>query len=207
MESTHRIRTQRQKIWDTNIFRSKKIIILLLVFLFSCKPTSISLPDTPKGGLFTLNSIKGAVSLSNYKGKIVLTYFGFLSCPDVCPNTLQVYSSVFHDMKQEELNRVEFLFIDVDPNRDSLESIQEYVNAFHEKFTALSGQEEELKKIAAQYGASFRKVPIDSAMEYTIDHSTGVYVLNSEGKILGVIAHGLTKMETKKKLEGFLKDI
>jgi len=195
------------EIWGRVFFYCAKVVIFFILFLFTCKKQSISIPEPPRGGEFTLHSVNGKVSLSDYSGKLILLYFGFLSCPDVCPNTLQLYASVFEELKKQDLEKLEFFFIDVDPQRDDIKNAQEYVNFFSKKFLALSGKEDEVKQVAKQYGASFHKVPISSSMGYTIDHTTNVFALNSEGKILGVIFHGLSKADVKKKIEEFLQKL
>jgi protein SCO1 len=185
-------------------------IVLLLIFVGTvayCKPKTVSLADPPMGGYFELDSIDGRVSVNQWEGKLILLYFGFLSCPDVCPNTMVSYSQVFKTMPEEKRNKIQFLFVGVDFERDKVDSLEKYVKAFHPSFVGLTGDEDSLKNLAQSYGASFQKVPIESAMGYTLDHSTRVFVLNSQGELMGSISHGTSREDIQKELDIFLSKL
>lgn len=145
---------------------------------------------------YPLNSSTGAITLNDLKkdNKIILMYFGFLSCPDVCPTTLSSMSSVFKALPKDQLDRIEFLFIDLDPERDSMERMVKYSSYFHPKFRPVIMNLKELDLFTRYFGIVFMKMPLKSTMGYTIDHSTDIIVLSSEGKILQPIAHGSPKV-------------
>ena len=142
---------------------------------------------TPEGEL-TLREIRA-------ENKIILMYFGFLSCPDVCPTTLSSMSKVFKDLSKEKLDKIEFLFIDLDPERDTMERMINYSSNFHPKIKPVIMNLKELDLFTKYFGVAFMKVPLKSKMGYTIDHSTDIIVLSPEGQILQPIAHGSAQVD------------
>ena len=140
---------------------------------------------------FTLNTLDRSYQLQEGNGKIRLVYFGFLSCPDVCPTTFQTISQSLKNFSSKEQSEIEILYIDVDPERDTLVSIKKYLDYFREGIIPLTGSQDELKQVASLFSASFSKIPIDSDMKYTIDHTTSVYVVDREGMYVDKIPHGI----------------
>ncbi len=173
-----------------SISKNFRIFILFLPFFFAVLQCS----EPKKEGeplQFTLQSINKKYSLVDSTGKVRLIYFGFLSCPDVCPTTFQTISKAILSIDSSERSQIEVLYVDVDPERDSLAAIQKYLDYFMEGMIPLTGTEEELKQVAKLFRASFEKVPIDSEMKYTIDHTTSVYVVDREGYFIDKIPHGI----------------
>jgi protein SCO1/2 len=118
--------------------------------------------------------------LSDQHGKIVLLYFGFTHCPDVCPTSLVDVKRAFAklgDLAEE----VVFVFITVDPERDTAEKMAEYASAFHPDFVALSGTEEELMPIYESYGVYREKEQVKSEVDYLYAHTAIVYVIDRAG--------------------------
>lgn len=143
-----------------------------------------------------LESPEGKKTLSTYSGKYLLIYFGFLTCPDICPTTLKSFSNVFKEMSPEEQQNIQMLFIDLDPERDSLEAMKIYTNNFHPLITPLRAELFDLQKITESFGIYFKKVPLaGSNMGYTIDHSTGILFLDQKQEIISVIDHDSTTPE------------
>jgi protein SCO1/2 len=143
------------------------------------------------GGDFTLQSADGPVSLKDYRGKVVVLFFGFASCPDVCPNTLGVLSLAMGKLSAGDLADVQGLFISVDPERDSVEVLQEYVKAFHSNIQGITGTPDEIRDVAKRYGVFYRKVEMpDSALEYTMEHAAIMYVIGRDGVVKSLLRHG-----------------
>lgn len=169
-------------------------IALMSVLIFSY----LKLKDERNFNPFThpLKSSTGTLTLNDLKknNKIILMYFGFLSCPDVCPTTLSSISAAFKSLSKEQLDRVEFLFIDMDPERDTMERMIKYSGYFHPKIKPVIMDLKELDLFTRYFGIVFMKMPLKSTMGYTIDHSTDIIVLSTEGKILQPIAHGSPKV-------------
>jgi protein SCO1/2 len=145
----------------------------------------------PKGGDFTLHSGDNAVSLSDYDDKIRFIFFGYTSCPDICPTALAFISSSLKQLTPEELEQIKVFFISVDPERDTPQKLADYTKYFHPKILGITGSKAELDKVVKQYGAAYRKVESDSAMGYLVDHSASVYVVGKKGNIVDMLPHGL----------------
>ncbi len=180
--------------------------ISLLSFVFFCKDHSIQLDKAPVGGNFTLQSQKGSFSLTDLKGQVVILYFGFLSCPDVCPTTLTIFSSAMKELPKEQSSKVNFLFIDVDPERDGFERLLQYTQFFHSQIIPLTGSILELENVAKLYGASFQKIQIQSSLGYTIDHTTNLFIIDQRGIWIKTIPHGFNKGEIKKTIKELLEN-
>lgn len=157
------------------------------------------------GGDFMLEAPWGQSGLPDYRGKLVLAYFGFASCPDVCPTTLGVMKAAMAELDEAEQAQVRGLFISIDPERDTPKKVEEYAQYFHPNFHGLSGQPENVAHVARQYGALYRKVETpDSSMGYTMDHSSVIYVVDQQGVLKAKLQHGATPAEVAAKIREYL---
>lgn len=148
------------------------------------------------GGDFTLTPAVGKpASLSDYRGKVVVLYFGYASCPDVCPTSLAVIGSAMRSLSPTEIADVQGLFISVDPERDNGEKLQQYAQYFHEKFDGITGTPEEIQQVARQYGSYFTKVDTDSALSYLMDHTSTTFIIGKDGKFASSQPHGATAVD------------
>ncbi len=120
--------------------------------------------------------------LSDQKGKIVLLFFGYTSCPDVCPTTLAELNLVM-DGLGDKAESVQVVFVSVDPERDTPEKIQKYVEHFNPAFVGLSGSVEELQSIWTNYGVYREKVESDSALGYIVNHTARTYLIDTDGNL------------------------
>lgn len=143
----------------------------------------------PLGGDFTLHTTKGeAVSLQSLRGKVVLIYFGFTHCPDMCPAELLQYRQLMSLLPPGRKHQVQPVFVSLDPQRDTPEVLDAYVGQFGADIMALTGSEQELHRVTAQYAARFRYVPTGSG--YTVDHSVNTYLIDSGGNLVRILPHG-----------------
>lgn len=143
-----------------------------------------------QGGDFTLNSADGPLSLNELRGKVVLLFFGYTSCPDVCPLSLSTIDRVFSKMTSEELKRVQALFISLDPERDTLERLKKYTGYFHPNIVGVTEKPEVLAKVAEQYGVGYEKKMVSgSALGYVIYHSPDIFVVSPDGKPRNTFPH------------------
>lgn len=176
----------------------RTLLILTLLLLAGLAVTFIYKPQSvPKlgslGGNFTLQSHQGDVSLTDFKGKVVAVYIGYASCPDVCPTALAVMSQAFKTLSEEERQKVQGLFISVDPERDTPEKLQAYANFFSPQIMGITGTQAEIDQVVKQYGAFYRKVALaDSAMGYAVDHSSRIYLIDQEGVLNKTLLHNST---------------
>lgn len=164
----------------------------------------VSLPPPPSGGGFTLEAQSGPVALSDFSGKVVLLYFGYTYCPDICPTSLTVWQQALEMLTPAELARVQPLFVSVDPERDTVERLAEYVRFFHPHIVALTGRPDRLAEIAGRYGAVFVRQESGSAGGYVIDHSALTYVIDPQGRLAETLPHGATAEQLLAALRNYL---
>ena len=118
----------------------------------------LELAAPPTGGDFTLDSAAGPVRLSDLRGQVVLIYFGYTACPDICPTNLVSIANALRSLHPAELDRTRVLFVSVDPERDDPEHLARYVAYFHPNVLGLTGTPEQLARVARLYGAAYRRV-------------------------------------------------
>jgi len=119
-------------------------------------------------------------TLADYKGRVVVVFFGFTHCPDVCPTAMAQLAQTMTLLKDEARN-VQVLMITVDPERDTPEKLDAYAKAFNPSFTGLSGSTAQLLKTAQSFKAFYSKEPGASRDEYTMNHSSSFYILDQKG--------------------------
>lgn len=143
-----------------------------------------------RGGDFTLVAPDGPLSLSDLHGKVVLIFFGYTSCPDVCPISLAKINTCFGEMDEAEVDQVRALFITLDPERDTTEVLRKYTGYFHPNIIGLTEQEVVITAVARQYGVEYQRKPMPgSALGYSISHPTDVLVVDQEGRLVGTLSH------------------
>lgn len=177
----------------------KTLRLWLLALLFHPLLAQAELPasEPPLGGDFTLRTPAGkAFSLSSLRGKVVLLYFGFTYCPEMCPTELLQFQTLLGRLPEDKRARVQPVFVSVDPGRDTPEVLEPYIAHFGGGILALTGEEAQLRKVAAQYGATFRYVPTGSS--YTVDHTVNTYVIDPAGKLTRVFMYGSSTQDMAK---------
>jgi cytochrome oxidase Cu insertion factor (SCO1/SenC/PrrC family) len=136
------------------------------------------------GGPFTLTDHMGRTrSDSEFRGQLMIVYFGYTFCPDVCPADLMAITQAL-DALGPSAKSIQPIFITVDPERDS-KALAEYVRAFHMSLIGLTGSPEEIRKIANAYKAFYAKVPGERDGDYAIDHTGVIYLMGRDGEYLG----------------------
>jgi protein SCO1 len=179
------IKMNRKTLWVGLL--SLVVVGAALLTLIFAKPasfrgTSYSKPY-PKAAEIELTKSNGETfRLSGQKGKIVLLFFGYTSCPDVCPTTLAELKQVM-DKLGDKTRRVQVVFVSVDPERDTPEKIQEYVAHFNQDFIGLSGSPAELQVIWDNYGVFRERVESESAFGYIINHTARTYLIDQDGNL------------------------
>jgi protein SCO1/2 len=128
-------------------------------------------------------------TLADYKGKVVVVFFGYTQCPDVCPTTMAEMAGVMQKLGPQA-DQVQVLFITLDPERDTRELLANYVPAFDKRFVGLVGTPEQTAKTAKEFKVFYSKVPGKDPGSYTIDHMAGSYVFDKEGRLRLFIRHG-----------------
>ena len=152
------------------------------------------------GGDFSLTGPEGkTVSLEDFRNKVVLIYFGYTFCPDVCPITLSNLKMILLDLGEKaEVGQV--IFISIDPERDTYEKLKDYVPYFHPTFIGLTGSEAEIATVAKKYQTIFIKQKVESEAGYLMAHTDVVILVDQNGKYRG-------RYKSKYDLDKLTKDI
>lgn len=119
-------------------------------------------------------------TLADFRGKVVTVFFGFTHCPDVCPTTLAEMAQVAKELGSDA-DRLQVLFVTVDPERDTQEVLSRYVPSFNPSFLGLYGNAEQTARAAREFKIFFQKQP--SGSSYSVDHSAGTYILDRQGRL------------------------
>lgn len=130
-------------------------------------------------------------TLADFKGKVVILFFGFTQCPDICPTTLSASAAALQ-MLGTETGKVQVLFITLDPARDTPEVLAKYTTAFNPTFLGLYGNEAETIAAAKEFKVFFQKAPGATPGSYTIDHTAASYAIDPQGRLRLYIKHGET---------------
>ena len=182
-------------------FVSPRPILALLAALAAALALSACGPEAPTfkgsdvtgsafGRDFSLVDFDGkSRTLADYRGKAVVLFFGYTQCPDVCPTTLSMLAEA---MKQlgPDADRVQALFVTVDPDRDTAELLKQYVPAFDPRFVGLRGDAAQTEAVAKEFRIIFQKVPGRTPETYTVDHSAGLFLFDPAGRLRVYEGHG-----------------
>jgi protein SCO1/2 len=138
----------------------------------------------PIGGPFTLTDQHGRMrSDTEFRGKLMIVYFGYTFCPDVCPTELMAITQAL-DALGSKAESIQPIFITIDPERDT-NVLADYVKAFHPSLIGLTGSPDTIRQVADPYKAYYRKVEDERSGEYFIDHSGVIYLMGRNGEYLG----------------------
>ena len=154
----------------------------------SFQNTDVTGLDYAKGFALTDHTGKPR-TLADYKGKVVVVFFGYTQCPDVCPTTMAEMATVMQKLGPQA-DQVQVAFITLDPERDTQELLASYVPAFDKRFVGLRGSLDQTAKVAKEFKVFYSKVPGTEPGSYTIDHTAGSYVFDREGRLRLFIRHG-----------------
>lgn len=172
-------------------------LILTLFLLSACDNSPIAgnqfspLPQT-RGEAeqlrqLSLKTTAGERRLSNFDNQLLLLFFGFSHCPDICPTTLMNVSKALQQLPPETVQQVQPLFITVDPERDTIDVLRPYTRHFHAAILGVQPDTEQLLQLTKFFGIYYRKVAQEGALEYSMDHSAQLLLSSSYGQVLGVL--------------------
>ncbi len=162
------------------------------------------------GGPFTLTNDDGArVTNDTYAGRYLLIYFGYTFCPDVCPTSLSVMTQALDRLELEASEKaaaIQPLFITVDPERDTVEVLNNYVDFFHPRLVGLTGSPEEIAGVIADYRIYAKKVTEEGASDYLMDHTSAFVFLDPQGRFIRLFTHGTSAQEMADALAEVVKN-
>lgn len=134
---------------------------------------------------FELEDHRGEVfNLDRMKGIWTIVFFGFTHCPDICPTTLTMLNETYSKLKDSEKELLQVVMISLDPERDTVEKLAEYVPYFNPEFTGVTGNKHLIRRLTAELNVAYNQVPL-SADDYTVDHSTQLILVNPMGHYHG----------------------
>lgn len=171
--------------------------VFLLVGLTGCKQQSpaakfyaTDITGVDFGNDFRLTDHTGKIrTLADFKGKAVIMFFGYTHCPDVCPTTLSDMSQALN-LLGKDANKVQVLFVTVDPARDTQALLAQYVPAFNPGFLGLYGDEAATAKVAKDFRIFYQKHQETGSQNYAVDHTAGTYVFDQSGKLRLFMSYG-----------------
>jgi protein SCO1/2 len=176
-------------------FNLRFLTAFLLFALAGCAPSGPAFKNTDITGAdcckeFRLTDHNGKLrTLEDFRGKAVVMFFGYTQCPDVCPTTMAEMKSVLQQLGADA-QRVQVLFVSVDPERDTRELLAGYVPAFDASFLGLYGDMDTTIKTARDFKVFFQKQPGKTPTSYSVDHTAGSYVFDPQGRVRLFIRHG-----------------
>lgn len=159
---------------------------------------------TPSGPHFKTTDITGAAfgrdfaladhtgkprTLADFRGKAVVIFFGFTQCPDVCPTALAMLAEARRKLGADA-DRVQGIFITLDPERDHADLLSRYVTAFDPSFLGLAGDADATAKVAKEFKVIYQKSPGRTPESYTIDHTAAMFVFDPQGRLRLYVSHG-----------------
>ena len=162
-------------------------------------PAQPSIADI--GGDFSLSGGDGkTVSSQDFRGQYMLIYFGYTHCPDVCPTTLSNMAAALDALGPVERKKITPVFITVDPERDTPKIAGDYAHAFGPEFIGLSGSLGDIGKVADEYRVFFEKRYLKSG-DYSMDHSSILYVMGPQGTLAGILPADLDPKDLAQRLQ------
>ena len=171
------------------------LLVALTLALAGCGPDgpqfkASDVTGTAFGRDFALADHTGKPrTLADFRGKAVVLFFGYTQCPDVCPTTLSTLAEAMRRLGADAA-RVQVLFVTIDPERDTAELLSHYVTAFDPSFLGLSGDADATARTAKEFKILYQKQPGRTPETYTMDHSAGSFVFDSEGRLRLYVGHG-----------------
>jgi protein SCO1/2 len=171
------------------------LILAAALALASCQPEQPSFQSTDITGAdfgkaFRLADHNGKPrSLEDFRGKVVVMFFGFTHCPDVCPITLAELAGAVKQLGPSG-EKVQVLLVTIDPERDTPELLAKYVTAFNPQFLALRGNADETARVAKEFKVIYQKVAGPRPENYAMDHSAGSYIFDRQGRLRLYVAYG-----------------
>jgi len=179
------------------------IVAIIVTLQNSKKPSDISIDqeNTTIGGDFQLIDSNGEIfSSKQLENKYSIVFFGFTHCPMICPTALGTLSALYKSLNEKEKSKLNIVFITLDPERDTAEYLNSYIENFATPFIALTGSNQEIKATADKYKIFYEKIPL-ADNNYTINHSTLIYIMSKNNKYITHFPYDVNSEEIYNKLK------
>ena len=192
---------------NSQIFPIIGIIIALSAALFGLYNLN-KIPDNEFPEFkpaFSLHTVDGPYTLSSFKGKIGLLFFGYAHCPDVCPATMVNFGRALDMLDAKERAKVQSLFISLDPVRDTPEIMAKYVKFFHPDILGLSGSLDEVNAAAKSFLIAYEQDQANALGNYSMNHSTYIFIIRPDGNLGKLMGHQSSPEEIVQELRFWMK--
>ncbi len=158
-------------------------LALVVTGLFRPDESNVGAARVNVGGAFTLTNQEGVtVTDEDFRGGYTLIYFGYTYCPDLCPTELQTITFALDELG-DDAKKITPLFVTIDPTRDTVEAMRDYVSHFHPRLVGLTGTDQQIKQITKSFGVYYTVSDDDgSSTEYLMDHSTTLFLMGPDGQ-------------------------
>lgn len=210
--------SQKRKL---KLFLASSAIFTMGVGLFAAATMEQPIGEKNKaayeyGGDFILKNHTGDIALTDFRNKVVVAYFGFLNCTEACPTSMGTIVSAIGKLSHEERDKLQVLFISVDPERDDMNALKEFSGYYAKRFenennpnliTAITGTKDEIAKVSDEYGVFYDLVDLEeSGLAYTVDHSSRFYMIGGDGKLVTTMSHTTTPTELAANIKRLQKE-
>jgi protein SCO1/2 len=171
------------------MLRHLSLVLLISACLAACGDKSAS-AKLPPGGDFVLQSADGPVDTQALRGNVLLIFFGYTHCPDICPASLAAGAQAFVSLSAAERAKTRLIMVSVDPERDTPARLKEYANFFHTGMLGVTGTPEQIATAAKAFGAGYVRQPADANGNYAVDHTANTYLVGPDGRLAAVVPLG-----------------
>jgi len=190
----------------------KTIFYFALLLLCACAPKAafkgVDITGADYSNGFVFKDQGGQTrTIESFKGQVVALFFGYTQCPDVCPTTMSEFAKIKSELG-ESANKLQVLFVSVDPERDTPEVLGAYMSNFDPSFLGFSPSATELEQITKSFKIYYKKVSSTSSDPkiYTVDHSAGTYLFDTQGRIRLFMRYGMPSREVLEDIKSLLKE-
>lgn len=187
------------------------VFLLLSAFLVACSPPaptfkSMDITGVEWGGDFTLTAHTGkTIKASDFSGKVVVMFFGYTNCPDICAPTLVKLDQVMKRLGEDAKN-VQVLFVTVDPEHDTVKQLAGFIPPFNPSFIGLTGTDKEIAAMASEYKVAYGKNSQSKPGQILVDHATGILVKDKKGKLRLLVKNSVTVEDLEHDVRVLLKE-
>lgn len=165
-------------------------VVILLACMLGGVLNKVAADSKPGGDFSLTDQDNRNFELQQLRGNVVILFFGYTSCPDVCPSALGIMAQVLRVFEKKS-NHVKGIFITVDPERDSPQILKEYTSYFSNQLQGLTGSREQIDKVTKQYRANYR-ISQNEMNNIVVDHSSNLYVIDKDGRLNTIVPFGMS---------------
>ena len=168
--------------------------VLVLSLLSACSDSGMGervLVARPAGGDFVLQSAAGPLDTKALRGNVLLVYFGYVNCPDVCPASMAAGAAALNALTPAEREKTRMIMVSVDPERDTPAKLKEYAAFFHPAMVGVVGTPADTAAIAKSFGVGYVRQPTRADGGYAVDHSSQTFVVGPDGKLMDLLPLGV----------------